>query len=209
MNVRSIALVGVVALTCAACDTALSSLGMSAGSGVVAVRLTDTPFPSDSVKSVDVYVVRVDARVAAADSTAAADGAADDSASVGGWTTIARPDTLIDLLSLQNGITKGLGAATLAAANYDGFRLIIDPSRSSVTLANGTVLTGTSSPKVTFPSASRTGIKIDLTQPITITANDTTPVLVDFNVASSFVVPGTSVSQSGLLFTPVVTATQK
>ncbi len=208
MQVRSIVIMGASVLGCvlAACSNDNST---SAGTGFMAVRLTDAPFPSDSVKSVDVFVVRVDVRQAAADSTAAAQDVADDSVSAGGWTTVARPDATIDLLTLQNGVTKALGAKFLTAGNYDGFRLVIDPSKSSVTLANGTVLTGASSPSVTVPSAARTGIQIDLAQPLAVTANDTTSVLVDFNVGNSFVMRGSSISQNGLIFKPVITATQK
>lgn len=214
MHVRSIAFAGAAVLigTLAACDTSLTTgmmSGASTGSGVLAVRLTDAPFPTDSVKSVEVYVVRVDARTGAADSAAAAQGAADDSAGVGGWTTVATPNTLVDLLTLQNGVTAALGSTTLAAGSYSGLRLVIDPSRSSVTLADGTVLTGTSSPSVGFPSGSRSGLKIDLAQPITVAANATTTAVVDFKVGSSFVMRGGSISQNGLLFTPVITATQQ
>ncbi len=36
---------------------------------------------------------------------------------------------------------------------------------------------------------------------------DTTPVLLDFNVGSSFVMRGNSISPNGLLFEPVIQAT--
>lgn len=208
MQVRPIVFMGAAALSCAL-GACASDNTTSAGTGFMAVRLTDAPFPSDSVRSVDVYVVRVDARQAAADSTAATQAVTDDSTGADGWITVAHPNVGIDLLALQNGITKALGDTALAAGSYSGFRLVIDPSKSSVTLADGTVLTNSSSPNVTFPSASRSGIKVNLTQPITIKANDTTSVLVDFKVDSSFVMRGNSISQNGLLFKPVITATPK
>jgi hypothetical protein len=88
-------------------------------------------------------------------------------------------------------------------------RLIIDPSKSSLTLKNNLMLSSTSSPNVTFPSASKSGIKILLTKPVTLTEGDTTTVLVDFDVANSFVMRGNSLSQNGLLFKPVVKASVK
>lgn len=208
MHVRLITIVG-AGMACCALAACGSDNATSTGTGVMAVRLTDAPFPSDSVRSVDVFVVRVDARQSDADSAAAAQGVSDDSAGTAGWITIAKPDVGIDLLALQNGISKALGDTALAAGSYSGFRLVIDPSKSSVTLSDGTVLTSSTSPNVTFPSASRSGIKVNLAQPIAVRANDTTTVLMDFNVANSFVMRGSSLGQNGLLFKPVITATTK
>lgn len=196
-------------LTCALVAACSADKTTATGTGTMAVQLTDAPFPTDSVSAVNVFVVRVDGRVAAADSAAAATGAPDDSASAGGWTTLATPNAVVNLLAYQNGAALPLGDVTLAAGNYAGFRLVIDPTQSSVVLKNGTTLTGTSSPGIMFPSASRSGIKIVLAQPVTVIAHDTTTVLVDFMVDSSFVVRGSSIAQNGLLFTPVIHATVK
>lgn len=181
----------------------------SQGSGTMAVSLKDAPFPSDSVKSVDVFVVRIDARQAAADSTEATQEVADDSSAAAGWTTIAKPMAMFDLLTLQNGVDTTLGANVVPAGAWSGFRLVIDPSKSSLTLKDGTVLDGTTTPNVSFPSGSRSGIKIELSAPIAVNANDTTHVVVDFDVANSFVLRGNSISQNGLTFKPVVKGTVK
>ena len=71
------------------------------------------------------------------------------------------------------------------------------------------MLSGTSTPSIKFPSASRSGIKIALTQAVTVMANQTTTVLVDFMVLNSFVMRGNSIAQNGLLFTPVIHASVK
>ena len=189
---------------------ACSDSGVTApagASGTLVVQLTDAPFLVDSLRSVDIYVVRVDARVADADSSTSDRALTEDSASAGGWKTVASPGATFNLLSLQNGVAATLGQTTLAAGTYSGFRFIIDPSRSSVTLKNGTVLSGTSSPSVTFPSASRSGIKIVLTQPVVITSGTTTNLVVDFDVNNSFVMRGNSIDRNGLLFKPVIKAT--
>ena len=192
----------VAVLLAAACasDTSTAAPGM----GTLQVQLTDAPFSTDSVSRVDVFVVRVDAKQADTDSTEAARGTSDDSASTGGWTTLATPKQKIELLALRNGVSTILGDKSVTAGSYRSFRLIIDPSQSSVTLKNGMVLTATSSPSVSFPSAARSGIKIQLDQPITVGAAATTKVLVDFDVAQSFVLRGNSLSQNGLLFKPVI-----
>jgi hypothetical protein len=201
-------LAGMVALFAAgtlvaACGTSTTEVGR----GTLAVQLTDAPFPTDSVQRVDIYVVRVDARLADADSATAAKGATDDSANTGGWTTITRPNQVVNLLAYQNGTVLPIGNANITAGNYAGFRLVIDPTKSSVTLKNGAVLSGTSTPSILFPSGSRSGIKIAFPAAVHIAANDTTTVLVDFIVANSFVMRGNSISQNGLSFKPVIQGT--
>lgn len=194
-------------LTAGVLATACGNSTTEAGRGTLAVQLTDAPFPTDSVLRVDIYVVRVDARMADTDSAAAAKGVADDSANTGGWTTLTRPNQIVNLLAYQNGAYLPLGNAGVAAGNYAGFRLVIDPSKSSLTLKNGAVLTNSSSPNVLFPSGSRSGIKIVFLSPVAVAANDTTTVLVDFMVNDSFVMRGSSISQNGLLFKPVIKGT--
>ena len=190
-----------------ALGAACSSDSLSQGSGTLKVQLTDAPFSSDSVSRVDLFVVRVDAKMAESDSAEAARGATDDSAAVSEWKTIATPKQKIELLALRNGAFTELGTQALTAGTYQSFRIVIDPSQSSVTLKNGTVLTSTSSPNVTFPSAARSGIKIVLATPLVVTAGATTTTLVDFDVSQSFVMRGNSINNNGLLFKPVVKAT--
>lgn len=71
----------------------------------------------------------------------------------------------------------------------------------------GTVLTSSSSPSVTFPSAAQSGIKVNLGKPITISTDGTTTALVDFDVSRSFVIRGNTIDANGLLFKPVVRGT--
>ena len=197
----------VAALAAGACGGADTAPG---NSGTLVVQLTDAPFPTDSVKSVDIFVVRVDGRVASVDDASAdVNVATETEAENDGWKTLATPNASIDLLALQNGVVSTLGEAKLAAASYQGFRLVIDATKSSVTLKNGQVLTGSSSPSVAFPSASRSGIKINLGAPVVVDADGKTTMVVDFDVGNSFVMRGNSLSQNGLLFKPVVRATVK
>lgn len=78
--------------------------------------------------------------------------------------------------------------------------MIIDPDKSSVTLKDGT------KPAVKWPSAGKTGIKINLDSPVNLTEAGAT-LLVDFDVGRSFVMRGNSITQNGLLFKPVLRAT--
>jgi hypothetical protein len=199
------ALIGCAAIgACGGGDTAPH------GMGKLVVQMTDAPFPTDSVKSVDIFVVRVDGRVEDVDEASADQNTATEAESEGdGWKTLATPNASIDLLALQNGVVSTMGEATIAAASYRGFRLVIDPSKSSVTLKNAQVLTSTSSPSVAFPSASRSGIKIVLAGPVVVGEDGKTTMVVDFDVGSSFVMRGNSLAQNGLLFKPVIRATVK
>jgi hypothetical protein len=192
------------AMLAAACsaDGTLPNLGGSSETGTVVVKLTDAPFPTDQVKSVDVFVVRVDGRVSDV-SDADADQDLDNNGSTG-WRTLATPNASLNLLSLQNGASATLGSAPLGVGTYSGLRLIIDASQSSVTLKDGTKLTGGSNPGVSFPSANRSGLKINLSKPLVVVGGATTTLLVDFDVANSFVMRGNTITQNGLLFKPVI-----
>ncbi len=196
----------VAAMLAAACSSdSGSSIPGLVSNGTVVVQLSDAPFLTDSVQSVDVFVVEADGRLATTDDNDANTNV--DNAASGGWTVLATPNQSFDLLSLQNGATTTLGQGGLTAGTYSGFRLIIDQSKSSVTLKNGTVLTGTSSPGIKFPSASKSGLKINLSKPLVIVGGATTTLLVDFDVNDSFVLRGNTIAQNGLLFKPVINGT--
>ncbi len=180
-----------------------------AGTGTLAVRLTDAPIQLDQVQRVDVYVVRVDIKQAeTSDSTAANTSASDTTASAAeardGWLTVAKPDSLFNLLDLQNGVSAALGSATLTTGTYRMMRFVIDPDKSSITLTDGTVLTKGSSPGINFPSAAQSGIKVNFTQPLVVSANDTTTATADFDAAQSFVLRGSTIMSDGLQFKPVI-----
>lgn len=184
-------LLGIAAVT--ACSDTIGT-----NTGKLTVKLTDAPFPFAEVSRVDMHVVRIDART-----QSVSENEASDASDNGGWTTIASPNTAINLLSLQGGVTTNLGTTSLATGNYNGFRLILDTQKSSVTLKDGTVLTGGNG--IIFPSAARTGIKIKLDAPIQVT-QDSSVMILDFDVGSSFVLRGNSIRNNGLLFKPVIRA---
>ncbi|MGH7712088.1 MAG: DUF4382 domain-containing protein [Gemmatimonadaceae bacterium] len=173
--------------------------------GTVRLQLTDAPFPFDSVDKVEVHVLRVDARLQEADDAAADANVSENSG--GGWIVLASPDKVFDLLKLRGGALADLGSAQLAAGTYRGLRLVIDASKSSLTLKNGMTLTGTSSPGVVFPSASTSGLKIKIDGGVEVEPQSTTVLVIDFDVGESFVMRGNSITQNGLLFKPTISAT--
>jgi len=190
---------------------ACSDSTASAGRGTLRVQLTDAPFPFDSVARVDMYVARIDARTSdATESEAAGDTARSFDApgtEHGGWITIASPRQRYNLLDLQNGTTTNLGQLTIPTGSYRAFRLVLNTDSSSVTLKNGTVLSGDNG-GIKFPSAGRSGVKVVLDQPIAVTENGTVMVL-DFDVGRSFVLRGNSLRNNGLLFKPVIRASAR
>jgi hypothetical protein len=187
-SLRLLAVLAMGTLGAAACTDSSGT-----GTGLLTVRMTDAPFPFSEVSRVDVFVVRVDARKAEPTDAEASDASDQD-----GWTTVATPNTSINLLDLSDGKTTNLGATTLATGTYNGFRLIIDPSRSSMTLTDGT------QPAIMFPSAAQSGIKVNLDQPISLTENGSVMTL-DFDVGRSFVMRGNG-ARNGFIFKPVVRA---
>lgn len=185
---RQLAALSVATLALAACSDSSGT-----NTGTLTVRLTDAPFPFSEVASVDVFVIRVDAR-----NTEPTDAEAADEASRGGWTTIATPNAAINLLDLAGGRTTNLGATTLATGTYRGFRLILDTDRSTITLKDGSM------PPIQWPSAGRSGLKIKLDQPIELT-EDGSVMTLDFDIGRSFVMRGNTAA-SGFNFKPVIRA---
>ena len=107
---KTIRLLAAFAITTFALGACSDSSGT--GTGLLTVRLTDAPFPFSEVASVDVFVVRVDAKTESTTDDEAADENDHD-----GWTTIATPNALINLLDLGSGKTLNLGATTLPTGN--------------------------------------------------------------------------------------------
>jgi len=207
MQLRRLAVPVLTAMLAAGVACSADSTTGAAGTGRLAIRLTDAPFSFDSIASVDIFVVRVDAKQEDSDDAEVAEGASDDHATEHGWTTVATPNAAIDVLSLRDGVQQALGEQALAAGDYRSFRFVIDPSKSGVTLKNGTVLTSSSLPSVAFPSGSRSGIKVKLDRAIHVAEDGTTTMVIDFDLSNSFKMRGNSLSQHGLLFTPVIKAT--
>jgi hypothetical protein len=187
-NLRLITAIAFGTLGIAACGDSSGT-----GSGMLTVRLTDAPFPFAEVARVDVYVVRIDAR-----KTEPTDDEAADETDASEWTTVATPGTSINLLDLADGKTTNLGATTIPTGTYNGFRLVIDPARSSITLKDGT------HPVIQFPGAKRSGIKIKLDKPIELTGNGSVMTL-DFDIGRSFVTRGNG-ARNGFNFRPVIRA---
>src|SRR5690349_2795729 len=110
-----------VALYAAGCYQDDTTLTLPAIRPLITVRLTDAPFPYDSLHSVNIYVVRIEANTA------------QDTSGSGQWVIITEPRKRFDLLALQQGTTAILGQGEMPAGRYHAVRMTIDTTLSSIT----------------------------------------------------------------------------
>ena len=184
--------------------------GPGPGQGMLAVKLTDAPTPLDSVKEVNVFVERIDARRAHTDSALTDQDLENEHeerhnhADSTQWVTIATPDSAFNLLNLQNGVTALLGSTPLDTGTFRGIRLIIDPARSNIVLLDGTVLTTTSTPSVEFENRRHHGLMVEMNDSVEVNEGTTTTLVLDLRLNSSLSLRGRTV-RDGFFFRPVVT----
>lgn len=199
-GITALALVAGALISCSDSDS------MGPGQGRISVRLTDAPLPLDEVESINVFVVRIEAKAQSTTEADADEDVENGGSSSNGWLVLATPNASFDLMDLRDGVSAFVGDAPVPAGSYRSLRLILDTQQSSVTLKDGTVLSGASTPAILWPSAGKTGIKILFTTPIEVDEDETTDVLLDFDAEESFVVRGNTILQNGLLFKPVIRA---
>jgi hypothetical protein len=212
-------LVGIGAVAVWACaDNSVTAARVQPGQGTIALQLVDDPTALDSIASVNIFVVRIDARVKVADTVtvdSAVDGDGDfddrdrdfegDHRDSTAWVTIASPNKLINILALQHGDTALLDSAVLDTIKFRSVRIIIDPSQSNVTLKDGTVLTATSTPSVEFFRHGRFGILVDMDNDVDVKPGATTTLTLDFRLGDSITLKGSSIGDDGLVVRAVVT----
>jgi hypothetical protein len=183
--------------------------GPASGQGMLAMKLTDAPVPFDSVKEVNVFVVRIDARRANADASNAdvdldnerAENHESPDSTL--WVTIAAPNTTFNLLTLQGGVKAFLGASAVDTGHFRAIRLIIDPAKSAIVLKDGTVLTSTSTSPVEFEQRGRHGLLVELNETVEVHEKQTTTIVLDFRLGESVTLRGRGV-HDGFFFRPVI-----
>ena len=165
--------------------------------GVTRTLITDAPFPFDRVARVDLYVVSVSASLST------------DTSSTGGFVTLATPRRRINLLALQNGITDELGAVSLPSGAINSVRLMIDTDSSSITLKNGSVLTGRSTPGIQWQSSAGRPTLSALIHEQILVPDAGAEIVIDFDIGKAFIPPqeiNPSSTDSGFIFSPVLRA---
>lgn len=169
--------------------------------GPTTFRLTDAPFPYDRVARADIFVVRVLANWGADTSSAAA----------GAFATVATVNRKIDLLSLESGLSELLGTSNIPKGAIKAIRLVIDTDQSSITMKDGSVLTGSSNPGIAWQSSAGIAtLNATVEDHIDVPAEGT-DVVIDMDVGKSFIDPAEvspPSSHQGFIFSPVLRAAQ-
>lgn len=135
------------------------------GYGSITVNLTDAPATYQQV-NVDIQAVEVHVVPTSGNAQ---------------WVSLATNSGVYDLLTLQNGIDTTIVVTNqLPAGKITQMRLILG--------SNNSVMENNTTYPLTVPSGSQTGIKIP--GPITVTANTSVQVLLDFDASKSVVQQG-------------------
>lgn len=153
------------------------------------VLLTDAPFPFDRVERVDLHFVSVSGSISA------------DTSAGSPFVTLATPGRRVNLIELQNGITEELGAPELPEGAITAVRLVIDTDRSSITLKDGRVLTGASTPGIDWQSSAGRPVLNALIHERILVPDTGGTVVIDFDVGKAFIS-----ADEGFIFSPVFRA---
>jgi hypothetical protein len=153
--------------------------GGTAQTGTLSVGLTDAS--TDDYKAVYVTITEVQVHM-----------------SGGAWKVVGSPNKTYNLLDLINGVREELGISDLAAGDYTQMRLIIgDTADGGINIlskqhpsANYVIDWNDVDHALKIPSGFQTGVKI--VHGFTISPNQTTELILDFNASESVVVAGNS-----------------
>jgi hypothetical protein len=161
----------------AACD----ETGTDADRAIVSIQMTDAL--ADAIQTADVWVSKVYLQGGPGNSADTAD------ASTGGRVYLFNNPSSpfhVDLLTLSKGVVANLtDSVDVEAGSYKQLRIVVDSAK--VTLKSGFKFEdGTTTKIVKIPSGSSSGIKVQLSGDLAPAAGDTTSVLIDFDVESSF-----------------------
>ena len=172
----------VVLLPLAACDEEGDS-----DRAIVAVQITDAL--ADFIQTADVWVSRVYLQGGprnAADTT--------DTNANGRVYLFNNPSApfKVDLLTLSRGVVANLtDSVAVEPGSYKQLRIVVDSAK--ITLKSPYKFEdGSTSKIVKIPSGSSSGVKVFLNSDLPAEAGDTTSILVDFDVESSFSMPAAS-----------------
>lgn len=151
---------------CAQKNNPVSASSSTATSGILKVRLIDSPA---NYSEVNIVVDSVQAHISTSDST-------------NGWYTLNNTPSTYDLLKLVNGVNAVIGEDTLPAGNYSQIRLYIGNGSSIV--ANSQTIA------LKIPSGRQSGVKLNVNA--TVKPGITYILTLDFDASRSIVQAGKS-----------------
>lgn len=158
------------------------------GNGRVVLKVTDAPFDISNIESALVTIVKVEIRKAG-------DGISDGNP----FLTLSEDTVTLDLIDLRNGVTETLLDMDIPTGTYDLLRLYVD--EAGLKLKDSEEIH-----RVKVPSGSQTGIKIFLHPGLEVSEGNLEEVLLDIDLAKSFVLRGNMVHNNGFIFKPVIRA---
>ncbi len=132
------------------------------------VLLTDAPFPYDSVSSVNLHVVRIEASTQM-------------DTSGGDWVVIAEPRQTFDLLQLQQGTTAILGEGQIPAGEYHAIRMTIDTSLSSIRSPAGQIPVNWNN----YSGSNEMPLYASVDYPVNV-SSEGAEIVIDFDLGRSF-----------------------
>ncbi len=192
----TLAVASLVALSATACDSA-SPVADGEGEARIQILLTDAP--ADYIAEAWVWISRV----------YLIPGEEDPEQGPPFVDLFNDPENPLayDLLTLRDGVIADMtGEVEVPAGRYNQLRMIV--ADAEVTLADGYEFRdGTTTRTLFIPSGARSGIKVNLEEPITTEGGTLNIVLVDFDVDQNFVIqgnPNTPAGIQGILFTPML-----
>jgi hypothetical protein len=134
------------------------------------VLITDDPFPFDTIASVNIYVSRIEASTGE-----------DTTSAPGSWVTIATPNKVFDLLTLQQGTTAFVGQGTIDAGKYAAIRMTIDVDKSSIKYEGG----ANAVVHWPYPGQGEIVLHALVEKPLAVSATGA-EIVIDFDVGRSF-----------------------
>lgn len=164
-------------------------------SGILLVKLTDAPFPTDLVAEANVIINKIELKVEEAEFEN------DKKEDRDSFIVLFEESVKYNLLELSNGITELLASVELPEGVYKEVRLFV--SDASVVLTDGTVF------DLKVPSGSSSGLKIKIKPAVYVYPNVENELILDFDVSRSFKVVGNPKNKHGIkgfMFKPVVRA---
>lgn len=138
--------------------TGSDNSGIPNGYGRVRVVAFDSP-PDNNIEHVYLHVVEVNVKMS----------------EEGAWTTLARPDTVIDFLDLVNGINVIVADTLVPIGTYKQLRLVL--GEGSYVVADGATYA------LKVPSGMQSGIKINMN--FTLANREVAELYVDFDARKS------------------------
>lgn len=193
-RLRLAGLIAAVALPSLTCDTSTTVRTSS----LTRTYITDSPFPYYRVARVDLHIVSVSASLSP-----------DTAATSAGFVTLATPDRTINVLELQNGLHAELGAVTIPSGDITAVRMIIDTDLSSITLKNGRVLRGSTTPGIDWQSSAGRAVLNALVAEQISVPREGALIVLDYDVGQAFIPKqelDPASTDSGFIFSPVLRA---